>query len=140
MPFDPDTEIQYRKGGKIMKKIPRKFQTGGTTTSAPTPAPKPAPKRITTPSDQPDPETAAKMRQQLADEKADRDNATGYKNATAPDRLKKPFKAGGKISKFVAGGGIESKGKTAGEIVKMAKGGSVRGYGISKVTNKTKYC
>jgi len=100
MPFDPDTEIQYRKGGKIMKKTPRKFQAGGTTASAPTSAPKPAPKRVTTPSDQPDPETAAKMRQQLADEKADRDNAAGYKNATAPDRLRKPFKAGGKVKKF----------------------------------------
>jgi hypothetical protein len=26
------------------------------------------------------------------------------------------------------------------EVKKMAKGGSARGYGISKVTNKTKYC
>ena len=24
MPLDPDTEIQYRRGGKIMKKTPKK--------------------------------------------------------------------------------------------------------------------
>jgi len=42
---------------------------------------------------------------------------------------------------FARGGGIESKGKTQGKIVKkFAKGGMARGYGISKVTNKTKYC
>jgi hypothetical protein len=49
------------------------------------------------------------------------------------------FKRGG-IAKYAKGGGVESKGKTKGKIVKMAKGGSVRGYGVSKVTNKTKYC
>ena len=48
--------------------------------------------------------------------------------------------SGYNVSKFAKGGGIESKGKTAGKIVKMAQGGSVRGYGVSKVTNKTKYC
>jgi len=48
------------------------------------------------------------------------------------------FKRGG-VAKYAKGGGVERKGKTAGKIVKMAKGGSVRGYGISKVTNKTKY-
>lgn len=42
-------------------------------------------------------------------------------------------------NRFAKGGGVEAKGKTKGKIVKMAKGGSVRGYGISKVTNKTKY-
>jgi hypothetical protein len=47
--------------------------------------------------------------------------------------------SGYNVSKFAKGGGIESKGKTAGKIVKMAQGGSVRGYGVSKVTNKTKY-
>ena len=41
---------------------------------------------------------------------------------------------------YAKGGGVEAKGKTKGKIVKMAKGGSVRGYGVSKVTNKTKYC
>ena len=30
--------------------------------------------------------------------------------------------------------------KKGGAVKKFAKGGSVRGYGISKVTNKTKYC
>jgi hypothetical protein len=40
---------------------------------------------------------------------------------------------------YAKGGGVEAKGKTKGKIVKMAKGGSVRGYGVSKVTNKTKY-
>lgn len=43
------------------------------------------------------------------------------------------------IAVYKKGGGVEAKGKTKGKIVKMAKGGSVRGYGISKVTNKTKY-
>jgi hypothetical protein len=41
---------------------------------------------------------------------------------------------------YAKGGGIEAKGKTKGKVVKMAKGGTARGYGISKVTNKTKYC
>lgn len=31
MKLDPDTDIQFRKGGKIMKKMPRKFQAGGQT-------------------------------------------------------------------------------------------------------------
>lgn len=48
------------------------------------------------------------------------------------------FRRGG-VAKYAKGGGVERKGKTVGKIVKMAKGGSVRGYGISKVTNKTKY-
>jgi len=280
MPFDPDTEIQYRKGGKIMKKTPRKFQAGGATASAPTSAPKPAPKRVTTPSDQPDPETAAKMRQQAAEAKMDErqrkaaedfygdkqrlgnkmkkggkvkkyadggetqaedkdifytgrfkgeDGDDTYRRAynyvnklrtpsgaeetevkartglqepsvrkaapkAAPKAVtptpkaaapapkaetkatpkaepkatpkaeekgpEKDFERAGKVwnavksfgssldsamknsrlvqPRFKKGGGIESKGKTAGKIVKMAKGGSVRGYGISKVTNKTK--
>jgi hypothetical protein len=30
--------------------------------------------------------------------------------------------------------------KKGGKVAKYAKGGSVRGYGVSKVTNKTKYC
>jgi hypothetical protein len=47
---------------------------------------------------------------------------------------------GGVIKKYAKGGGVEAKGKTKGKIVKMATGGSVRGYGVSKVTNKTKYC
>jgi hypothetical protein len=51
------------------------------------------------------------------------------------------LKKGGAVKKFAKGGGIESKGKTQGKIVKkFAKGGMARGYGISKVTNKTKYC
>ena len=29
--------------------------------------------------------------------------------------------------------------KKGGKVAKYAKGGSVRGYGVSKVTNKTKY-
>jgi len=31
MMLDPDTDIQFRKGGKIMKKTPRKFSAGGNT-------------------------------------------------------------------------------------------------------------
>jgi hypothetical protein len=50
------------------------------------------------------------------------------------------YKKGGKVAKYAKGGGVEAKGKTKGKVVKMATGGSVRGYGISKVTNKTKYC
>jgi hypothetical protein len=41
---------------------------------------------------------------------------------------------------YAKGGGVEAKGKTQSKVVKMAKGGMARGYGISKVTNKTKYC
>jgi hypothetical protein len=48
--------------------------------------------------------------------------------------------SGHNVSGFAKGGGVEAKGKTKGKVVKMAKGGMARGYGISKVTNKTKYC
>jgi hypothetical protein len=50
------------------------------------------------------------------------------------------YKKGGSVKKYAKGGGVEAKGKTQGKVVKMAKGGMARGYGISKVTNKTKYC
>jgi len=266
MPFDPDTEIQYRKGGKIMKKTPRKFSAGGTA-----PAPAPSPDRVP-------PDTAAKMKAEKDQQKREKEQQeAGQRRPNLGQR----FKAGGKVKKyadggetqaedkdvfytgrfkgedgddtyrraynyvnklrapsgaeetevkartglqepsvrksapkampkaapktatptptptpkaaapapkaetkatpkaeekgpekdferagkvwnavksfgssldsamknsrlvqprFKKGGGIEAKGKTAGKIVKMAKGGSVRGYGISKVTNKTKYC
>jgi hypothetical protein len=325
MPFDPDTEIQYRKGGKIMKKTPRKFNTGG---MAPAPTPKPAPKggpkelqeearrlkeearakqeqeagqrrpnlglkkggkvkkfgeggdvtqdtrerraderkepapiesrtspeapkvynrpaplpsgneardaetatnpntkfgrfsddtyskayaqanRLTTPSGEvekevkantglkepPVPKAAPKVAPKVAPKAAPKKSTPesdnpfkrGFDQSNAEDaRLKRlgkkpesskpetskaeapfnPFekdfaalkgrrgsraediypslmgkKAGGVVKKYAKGGGIESKGKTTGKIVKMAKGGSARGYGISKVTNKTKYC
>lgn len=128
MPLDPDTEIQYRRGGKIMKKSPRKFQAGGAT-------PAPSPDRVP-------PAEAAKMKAEKEQQR--REAATQKKGAEKPDLGKLGFKKGGKVRKFVdggkiakyaKGGGVEAKGK----IVKMAKGGSVRGYGISKVTNKTKY-
>jgi hypothetical protein len=54
--------------------------------------------------------------------------------------IKEGMKKGGVVKKYAKGGGVEAKGKTKGKIVKMATGGSVRGYGVSKVTNKTKYC
>jgi hypothetical protein len=276
MPFDPDTEIQYRKGGKIMKKTPRKFSAGGT---APAPAPKPAPKGG--PKELQD--EAEKMRQKEREEKEraagqrrpnlgqvglkkggkvkkyadggetqaeDKDifytgrfkgedgddtyrraynyadqlrlppgakaekeyevatagkpsvrkaapkampkaapkatpkaetraeasksgeslaqglgrkfaatdmafrNAPSGTSSLAYSALKKARddaesaymkateaeRTGKSVMKLAKGGGVEAKGKTKGKIVKMAKGGSVRGYGISKVTNKTKYC
>jgi hypothetical protein len=268
MPFDPDTEIQYRKGGKIMKKTPRKFSAGGT---APAPAPKPAPKGG--PKELQD--EAEKMRQEARDKKQqeagqrrpnlgqvglkkggkvkkyadggetqaeDKDifytgrfkgedgddtyrRAYNYANQLrepeGAEKLKKPVvrkaapktmpkaepkaipkaetraeasksgeslaqglgrkfaatdmafrnapsgtsslaysalkkarddaesaymkateaeRTGKSVMKLAKGGGVEAKGKTKGKVVKMAKGGSVRGYGISKVTNKTKYC
>lgn len=270
MPLDPDTDMQYRKGGKIMKKMPRKFSAGGATPAPATkPAPKGGPKELQ--------EEAEKVRQEKLDE------AQRKAGQRRPD-LSKPFKKGGAVRKFngedgsvveqpelreeregkdiyytgrfkgedgdetyrrayeqanrlrtpsgaeeisgsartglkepsvrkaapkatpkvsvapskraeeapketakaeapketakaetkgpekdferagktweyvkslgrralttssgknisgfAKGGGVEAKGKTKGKIVKMAKGGSVRGYGISKVTNKTKY-
>jgi hypothetical protein len=315
MPFDPDTEIQYRKGGKIMKKTPRKFQAGGTTTTPPatssdrvppaeaakmkaekeqqkrekeqqeagqrrpnlgqrfkaggkvkkfsgldgsvvddaaveregaayrqaekdsakelegntygrfgddtytraynyanqlrepegaeklkkpavrkaapkampkaaTPAPKAEPKaepKAATPAPKAEPKATPKAEPKAAapapkaEPKAEPDVTQRVKNTLSKarsgsedtdkrsvnDRFRDLFsfgkrsgatgdfgskgasgeyKKGGKVAKYAKGGGIESKGKTAGKIVKMAKGGSVRGYGISKVTNKTKYC
>ena len=94
----------------------------------------------------------ARNRQAL-DEKdaaqADRVMAAGKDRADTDRRVKQSmrdfvqsgnYKKGGKVAKYAKGGGVEAKGKTKGKIVKMATGGSVRGYGVSKVTNKTKYC
>jgi hypothetical protein len=90
MPFDPDTEIQYRKGGKIMKKTPRKFSAGG---AAPAPTPKPAPKGG--PKELQD--EAEKLKQEARDKKQ---QEAGQRR---PD-LSKPFKKGGKVKKFSDGG------------------------------------
>jgi hypothetical protein len=78
------------------------------------------------------------------------ENAGTYANVLSNvDRSRVPVRGDTKASGdkvkatkgFARGGGIESKGKTQGKIVKkFAKGGMARGYGISKVTNKTKYC
>jgi hypothetical protein len=87
MPLDPDTEIQYRRGGKIMKKTPRKFQAGGAATPAPAtkPAPKGGPKELQ--------DEAEKMRQEKLDE------AQRKAGQRRPD-LSKPFKKGGAVRKF----------------------------------------
>jgi hypothetical protein len=262
MPFDPDTEIQYRKGGKIMKKTPRKFSAGGGTeapktgmdlelenarkdrfnqqglenyenkgrklgprvsTPSPTPSlPKPGEKpevkkakggkiakfvgggdvregehsgideetrarvrnflrgdleepktakptvRKAAPKTTPrvTPKTAPKkemtgggagstepsyapknygergnMFGERLNKYGERGNMYGGRDGMRfADEVNSDFKKGGKVAKYAKDGGVESKGKTKGKVVKMATGGSVRGYGISKVTNKTKYC
>jgi hypothetical protein len=88
MPLDPDTEIQYRRGGKIMKKTPRKFQAGGAATPAPSP-------------DRVPPAEAAKMKAEKEQQR--REAATQKKGAEKPD-LSKPFKKGGAVRKFADGG------------------------------------
>ena len=43
------------------------------------------------------------------------------------------FKRGGKVAKYAKGGGIESKGKTVGKVIKKyAKGGGVELKGKTK--------
>jgi len=106
MPFDPDTEIQYRKGGKIMKKTPRKFSAGGA-------APAPSPDRVP-PADV----EAAKQDEKLrrareAYEKA-RPTMLGPRPPEKPPVAKKK---GGAVKKYARGGGIEVKGKTKGRMV-----------------------
>jgi hypothetical protein len=96
MLFDPDTEIQYRKGGKIMKKTPRKFQAGGT---APAPAPKPAPKGG--PKELQD--EAARLRQEARDKKQQEAAEKFYEDK---QRLGNKMKKGGKVKKFAEGGGV----------------------------------
>jgi hypothetical protein len=90
MPFDPDTEIQYRKGGKIMKKTPRKFQAGGTTTPAPKPAPKGGPKELQ--------DEAEKLRQEARDKK---------QQEAGQRRPNLGLKKGGKVKKFGEGGDVD---------------------------------
>ena len=50
----------------------------------------------------------------------------------APKSMIAHEKAEAKAMKFARGGGIESKGKTKGTIIKMASGGSVRGGGCEQ--------
>ncbi len=90
MPFDPDTEIQYRKGGKIMKKTPRKFQAGGTTTPTPKPAPKGGPKELQ--------DEAEKLRQEARDKK---------QQEAGQRRPNLGLKKGGKVKKFSEGGDVD---------------------------------
>jgi hypothetical protein len=90
MPFDPDTEIQYRKGGKIMKKTPRKFQAGGTAAPAPAPATKPAPKGG--PKELQD--EAERMRQEARDKEQQK---AGQRR---PNLGQVGLKKGGKVKKF----------------------------------------
>lgn len=105
MPLDPDTEIQYRRGGKIMKKSPRKFQAGGAAT--PAPATKPAPKRVTTPSDQPDAKTTAEMRRQAAEAKMDEGQRKAAEDFYSDkQRLGNKMKKGGRVRKFNEGGDV----------------------------------
>jgi hypothetical protein len=91
MPFDPDTEIQYRKGGKIMKKTPRKFAAGG---AAPAPTTKPAPKGG--PKELQD--EAEKMRQEARDKK---------QQEAGQRRPNLGLKKGGKVKKFSEGGDVD---------------------------------
>ena len=91
MPLDPDTEIQYRRGGKIMKKSPRKFQAGGAATPAPSP-------------DRVPPAEAAKMKAEKA--QREREAATQKKGAEKPN-LGKLFKKGGAVRKFNEGGDVD---------------------------------
>ena len=97
MPFDPDTEIQYRKGGKIMKKTPRKFQTGGTTASAPAPkpAPKGGPKELQ--------DEAKRLKEEARDKKQQEAAENFYEDK---QRLGNKMKKGGKVRKFAEGGGV----------------------------------
>jgi hypothetical protein len=90
MPLDPDTEIQYRRGGKIMKKTPRKFQAGGAT-------PAPSPDRVP-------PAEAAKMKAEKDQQR--REAATQKKGAERPN-LGKLFKKGGAVRKFNEGGDVD---------------------------------
>ena len=46
--------------------------------------------------------------------------------------------SGQNVSGFAKGGGVEAKGKTKGKVVKMAKGGSVKGWGIARGSRATK--
>jgi hypothetical protein len=126
-------------------------------------APKAAPKKVMPESefkrgsDQSNAEDARLKRLGKKSEAPKRAGATGSYEAKGPEkdfeRAGKTWEAakalgrrmlttpsGQSVSKFAKGGGVEAKGKTKGKIVKMATGGSVRGYGVSKVTNKTKYC
>lgn len=97
MPLDPDTEIQYRRGGKIMKKTPRKFQAGGATPPPATkPAPKGGPKELQ--------DEAEKVRQEKLDE------AQRKAGQRRPD-LSKPFKKGGAVRKFADGGETQAEDK-----------------------------
>jgi len=87
MPFDPDTEIQYRKGGKIMKKTPRKFSAGGAApATAPKPAPKGGPKELQ--------DEAEKLRQEARDKK---------QQEAGQRRPNLGLKKGGKVKKFDGG-------------------------------------
>jgi hypothetical protein len=103
----PDTETQYRQGGKVnkmqklsvAKKMPRKFQAGG----------------MTTPLTGMDLEVE-NARRDARVEKEKKAYEAQRPNSLGPRPAEKP-----KAKKF-------------------AKGGMARGYGISKVTNKTKYC
>ena len=93
----PDTETQYRHGGKVnkmqkfsvAKKMPRKFQAGGKAT-APQPSPKGGPKELQ--------DEAEKMRQAKLDE------AQRKAGERRPNLGKLGFKKGGSVRKFADGG------------------------------------
>ena len=157
MQFDPDTEIQYRRGGKIMKKTPKKFYGGGITEGPnanidddtraralaavkarmeAAPVSKPA-KRVR-------PVRKAKPSATALDSSRSADgNEPGLpepKMQGLADMLSENRKQGEPEMRGRSDMLSENRMKKGGKVAKYAKGGSVRGYGISKVTNKTKYC
>jgi hypothetical protein len=101
MQLDPDNETEYRRGGKIMKKIPRKFSAGGVpSTTAPTTKPpeKTRPDRVP-------PAEAAKMKAELEQKRLD--DAQQKKGAERPNLGKIGFKKGGKVRKYEGGGAVD---------------------------------
>jgi hypothetical protein len=105
MQLDPDNETEYRRGGKIMKKTPRKFSAGGTPTPRKYEPPKPTPGNPRAPKlgddDFVSPETQESMRRQKEEEKFD--EAQRKRGAQRPN-LGKLFKKGGKVKKYEDGG------------------------------------
>jgi hypothetical protein len=98
MMLDPDTDIQFRKGGKIMKKTPRKFQAGGETEA---------------------PKTGMEL--ELDNMRKDRRNQRGFQNYEAG----RSTMLGPKVP---APTPPKPFGKKAEEEKKLAKGGKIRKF------------
>ena len=153
---DPDLDVKYRKGGKVKQK-PKKFQVGGGITEGPNanidddtraraiaavkarmeaaPASKPA--RRVRPVRKAKPAAPA-----LDSSRSAGGNEPGLpepKMQGLADMLSENRKQGEPEMRGRADMLSENRMKKGGKVAKYAKGGSVRGYGISKVTNKTKY-
>lgn len=109
MQLDPDNETEYRRGGKIMKKIPRKFSAGGTPAPRKYEPPKPTPGNPRAPKlgddDFVSPETQESMKRQKEEEKFD--EAQRKRGAQRPNLGKIGFKKGGKIRKYEDGGPVD---------------------------------